>query len=184
MTGFAGHGGDRREPLYEQVANTYGGLLARLAAGYEADPALREDLEQEIHLQLWRSLERFRGQCRLATWIYRVAHNVGAGHIDKALRRRRTMSLVALGDAELCDQRAGPEERTDATLALERLYGLIHKLRPLDRQVVLLYLEDLDAAAIAEVTGLTAGAVAPRVHRIKTVLKKAFAPEATHDPVA
>lgn len=179
MTGTTGQDGDGREALYQQAANAHGGVVARIAAGYEADPVVREDLEQEIHLQLWRSLERFQGQCSLATWIYRVAHNVGAQHVSRIMRRKRIMPLVALGDPALCDDRAGPEERTDATLTLERLYALIHKLRPLDRQVALLYLEDLDAATIAEVTGLTSGAVATRVHRIKTVLGNAFATEAT-----
>lgn len=179
MTGSTGQNGDRREALYQQVAEAHGGMIARLAAGYEADQALREDLEQEIHLQLWRSLERFESQCTLATWIYRVAHNVGARHVDKAVRGKRNTVLAALGEFEIGDKRAGPDECTDAALTLERLYNLIRKLRPLDRQVVLLYLEDLDAAAIAGITGLSAGAVATRIHRIKTVLGNAFAPEAT-----
>lgn len=178
MTGATGQA-DRREALYRRVATEYGSIVARLAAGYEADTVLREDLEQEIHLQLWRSLQQFREQCSLATWIYRVAHNVGARHVDRAMRRKRTMPLAALGDPELCDDRAGPEERAQAALTLERLYALIHKLRPLDRQVVLLYLEDLDAAAIAAVTGLTTGAVATRIHRIKAMLGNAFVTEAT-----
>ena len=179
MTGSTGQNGDRRETLYRQAAMAHGGMIARLASGYEADPALREDLEQEIHLQLWRSLEVFEGQCSLATWTYRVAHNVSAAHVDKAVRSKRIATLADLDEIEIADQRAGPEERTDTALTLERLYSLIRRLRTLDRQVVLLYLEDLDAAGIAEITGLTARAVATRIHRIKALLAEAFVPEAT-----
>jgi RNA polymerase sigma-70 factor (ECF subfamily) len=51
---------------------------------------------------------------------------------------------------------------------------LIRALRPPDRQVMLLYLEDQDAATIAEITGLSAGNVATKVHRIKQVLTRRF----------
>jgi RNA polymerase sigma-70 factor (ECF subfamily) len=179
MTGSTGQQSDRRETLYRQAAEAHGGMIARLAAGYEGDPALREDLEQEIHLQLWRSFDLFAGQCSLATWTHRVAHNVSAQHVDRAVRGKRIAALADLGDLEVADKRAGPEEHTDTALTLERLYRLIRRLRPLDRQVVLLYLEDVDAAGIAEITGLTAGAVATRIHRIKALLAQAFVPEAT-----
>jgi RNA polymerase sigma-70 factor (ECF subfamily) len=53
---------------------------------------------------------------------------------------------------------------------LERLYAVIRELRPIDRQVMLLYLEEVDAATIAEITGLTAGNVATRIHRLKQAL--------------
>ena len=59
--------------------------------------------------------------------------------------------------------------------ALDRLMALIQALGPPDRQVALLYLEDLDAAAIGEVTGLSPGAVAVRIHRLKALLARRFA---------
>ena len=71
--------------------------------------------------------------------------------------------------------RAGPEERADTGATLERLYALIWRLRPIDRQVLLLHLEEVDAAASAEITGLTPGAVATRIHRIKALLARQFA---------
>lgn len=75
-------------------------------------------------------------------------------------------------------RRATPEQATGTALTLERLYALVDRLRPTDRQVVLLYLEDVDADAIAEVTGLSSGAVATRIHRIKALLAQGFQPEA------
>ena len=56
---------------YTLAVELLGGALARLAAGYEADSAERQDLLQNIHLQLWRSLKSFDGRCSLRTWAYR-----------------------------------------------------------------------------------------------------------------
>src|SRR4051812_34308467 len=75
-----------RDALYERIAAGFAAPLARLAGAHEADPSLRQDLLQEIHLALWRSLPAFAGRCSLRTWVYRVAHNVAASH---ALRRSR-----------------------------------------------------------------------------------------------
>ncbi len=165
---------ERQDALYAEAAAAYGGMIARLSAGYEADRALREDLEQEIHLQLWRSFASFAEQCSLATWVYRIAHNVGAGHVRSALRARPG-AFVDLDDIDIADARAGPEDTADAAVTLDRLYALIWRLRPIDRQVLLLHLEDVEAAAAAEITGLTAGAIAVRIHRIKALLARHFA---------
>jgi RNA polymerase sigma factor (sigma-70 family) len=166
---------ETRDALYADASRAYGAMIARLSAGYEAEPALREDLEQEIHFQLWRSLASFAGQCSLATWIHRVAHNVGARHVDRAVRAKRVMSLDGLDGVDIADEGAGPEARADAAMTLDRLYALIWRLKPVDRQLVLLHLEEVDAATAAEITGLTPGAVATRIHRIKALLARSFA---------
>lgn len=57
---------------------------------------------------------------------------------------------------------------------LSWLYGFIHELKPLDRQLMLLYLEDTDMQSIAEITGLTSGAVRTQIHRIKKILTRRF----------
>jgi RNA polymerase sigma-70 factor, ECF subfamily len=85
--------------------------------------------------------------------------------------------LVSLDDLPTeVDARSGPphEPDVDEQRALERLLGLIHRLRPPDRQVILLWLEGVDAAGIGEVTGLSAGNVATKVHRIKRLLSERF----------
>jgi RNA polymerase sigma-70 factor, ECF subfamily len=66
------------------------------------------------------------------------------------------------------------EALLDRGRTLDRVYALIRPLRPIDRQIMLLYLEDVDAPTIAEVTGLTARNVATKIHRIKQVLARQF----------
>jgi RNA polymerase sigma-70 factor (ECF subfamily) len=162
-----------RDELYDEVAATFGGALERLARAYEADEDLRRDLLQEIHVALWRSFEGFDGRCSVRTWIYRVAHNVGASHVLRQ-QRTRAQELVGLEEMEnLVDAANGPEA-ADRSHALGRLLGLIQRLKPLDRHVILSYLEGLDAASIGEITGLSAGNVATKIHRIKNMLARQF----------
>jgi RNA polymerase sigma-70 factor, ECF subfamily len=158
-----------QDDLYRQAAAEYGAALARLARGYEADPDKRRDLLQEIHIALWRSFEGFDRLCSLRTWVYRVAHNAATSHV---IRQRRARPDLMLGLDEVESLPFEPE--TDRRLALGRLTDLIRGLKPLDRQVILAWLDGMDAAEIGELTGLSAGNVATKVHRIKSLLARGF----------
>jgi RNA polymerase sigma-70 factor (ECF subfamily) len=168
----AGHGRDQ-ERRYAEASAEFGAALERLARAYEPDPDKRRDLLQEIHIALWRSLARFDGRCSLRTWVYRVAHNTAT---SKALRPRTNAPTIVGLDESLESAAAVPneEETLDRRRALERLHDLIRQLRPLDRQVLLLYLEQLDAASIGEITGLSAVNVSTKVRRIKQLLIQRF----------
>ena len=161
---------EHRDSQYRLAAAEFAAALARLARAYEPDADRRRDLLQDIHLELWRSFAAYEGQCSLRTWVYRVAHNVG---ISRRIRKRklRLVSLDAVDDIQATDNTA---EQMNAAHDLARLYALIRKLESPDDQVMLLYLEDMDAAAIGEVTGLSANAVATRIHRIKAILARQF----------
>ena len=160
------------DELYEEAVTQCGSILQRLAKGWEADPDRRRDLLQEIHIELWRSLRLFDGRCSLKTWAYRVAQNVAASYI---LRMRR--SAARLVDLETLDHEAPDhkqmfvdgESSANQQYLVSRLLDMIHRLKPLDRQIMLLYLEGEPAASIAEVTGLSAANVATKIHRIKGV---------------
>src|SRR5437879_4164197 len=136
----------------------------------------RRDLSQDIHFQLWRSFQRYDARCSLRTWVYRVAHYVAASHV---LRERRIFSnLVSLEELEMLPDklpdRAQGQFAADQRRNLERLSMLIQQLKPLDRQVIVSYLEDMDAVSIGEITGLSPGNVAMKIHRIKNILARRF----------
>jgi RNA polymerase sigma-70 factor, ECF subfamily len=164
-------GAQGRDALYQEVADRYGAALDRLTRVYEADQDRRRDLLQEIHVALWRSLEAFDGRCSLRTWVYRVAQNVGASHVAQD-RRARGQGFVGLEALETVAAAADAEATVVRRDALAHLLALVHRLHPVDRQVILLYLEGLDAAAIGEVTGLSGGHVATKIHRIKNALAR------------
>jgi RNA polymerase sigma-70 factor (ECF subfamily) len=155
------------DELYLQAAREFGTALERFVRSYEADPELRRDLLQEIHLAVWRSFAAFRGQCSLRTWVYRIAHNVSVSHVVKRRRVRPAVRLEELDDLPAGDDLAAAHAHTDL---LTRMHALIRQLRPIDREVVLLYLEGLAAAEIGEITGIAAGNIATKVHRIKKLL--------------
>lgn len=158
----------QQDELYKEVAETYANALGRLSRAYEAEADKRADLLQDIHLQLWRSFASFDNRCSLRTWIYRVAHNVGTDHVIR--QRKLRQSLVGIEEIEAMPAPAPADNRH----SLDRLAMLIRKLKPLDRQIIVLYLEDTDAASIAEITGLTPANVSMKVHRIKAILTRWF----------
>ena len=164
-----------QDDLYQRAAEEYGAALGRLARGYEADPDKRRDLLQEVHLALWRSLEGFNAQCSLRTWVYRVAHNTAITWVT-GQKRGRPQMLVSL---EELDATPVPHD-ADRRMALDRLTQLVQRLEPRDREVILAYLEGMDAAAIGELTGLSARNVATKVHRIKNLLARSFNEGAGH----
>ena len=161
------------DETYQEACAAYGAAISRLARAYEAEPEKRRDLLQEIHIAMWRSLGRFNGSCSLRTWVLRIAHNVAASHV---LRERRRNRVTMVGLEEL-DAAAGAPDSLQAMAehqALERLTDLIRRLLPIDRQVILSYLEGMDAEAISELTGLSTSNVATKIHRIKAILRKRF----------
>ncbi len=162
-----------QDQLYEQAAGTFGAALERLTRAYEADPDPRRDLLQEIHIALWRSFATFDQRCSLRTWVYRVAHNVGATHVARQ-HRNRLQTLVGLEELEIMPDRQSGESVADRTLMLKKLFDLIQKLKPLDRDVILSYLEGLNAEEIGEITGLSARNVATKIHRTKNILARFY----------
>ncbi len=164
---------DDPEKRYDDAVAQYGPAIERLARAYEFDADERRDLVQDIHIALWRSFRGFDGRCSVGTWTWRVAHNVAASH---ALRRKRSRPERLASLEELSEAPGTDDPETDAgqRQVLDRLTALIQALKPPDRQVMMLYLEDLPAAEIAEVTGLSPGAVAVKIHRLKALLARRF----------
>jgi len=164
-----------RHDRYEKAIDLFGRALDRLARAYEADPDKRRDLVQDIHFAIWRSFETYEGRCALRTWVYRVAHNTATSHITRAIRLGRQQFLTL---DELAAEPASRERPVDEILgrrrALDRLYELIQRLDPVDRQVIVSYLDGIEAAEIAEIVGASPAAVGMKVYRIKRLLARQF----------
>lgn len=164
-------GARTQDDWYAESMAHYGASLARLARGYEAQPDRRQDLLQAIHIAVWQSFAIFDGRCSLRTWVYRVAHITATKHIvsDRRMRWREMYTL---------DEVPEPEDPQDAVARLadsdtfKQLLSLIESLKPIDRQIILLYLEDFSAEAIGEVVGLSSENIATKIHRIKKLLAR------------
>jgi RNA polymerase sigma-70 factor, ECF subfamily len=165
-----------QDDLYRKAVNEHGAALERLARSYEAGPEDRRDLLQEIHIALWRSFAGYDERCSLRTWAYRVAHNIAVTHIYRS-RRTKKLDLLSIEDLEESENSAVSQSAAmavESQLLLSQLYEFIQLLNPADRQIITLYLEGLDAAAIGEITGISPGYAATKVHRIKQILAKPF----------
>ena len=148
---------------FEQLVAVNRGRLLRIASSY-AQASGREDLYQEMLLQLWRSIDRFDGRAHRDTWVYRVALNTAISYRRKATR-----------DAQLrVDHRDIPSDaiedlhnRSDGERQRRILARFVGTLSRAERAVFLLYLEDLSYQDIAQVLGLRANHVGVRIHRLK-----------------
>lgn len=146
----------------------FGSSLDRLAAAYEAEPAERDDLLQDISFALWRALPSFRGECSERTFVYRIAHNRGLTH----RARRKLRATESLESVEvMADPGADPEQTTIRNLTRERLQAAVRRLPEGARQVVILSLSGLGAAEIGEVLGITENNAAVRLSRARRALK-------------
>lgn len=143
--------------------------LRRLAASYERDPSRQQDLLQEIWLAVWQALPRFRGECSERTFVFRIAHNRAVSHVDH-FRRRRTDSLDE--DAPLAASQPDPEHALSAEQRRERLQAAVQLLPMALRQVVVLTLEGLSHAEVADVVGITENNVAVRLTRARAALSR------------
>ena len=150
---------------YEELLRRYAAALRRLSWSYEHDPIAREDLFQEIAIALWTALPQFRGDSSERTWLYRVAHNTA---ITFAARQRRTREREQDADT-VSEPRHGATQEDAAIVEQQRrrLWSVIHDLPIGDRQIVILHLEGLSATEIEVVTGVSAGAVATRLTRLR-----------------
>jgi RNA polymerase sigma-70 factor (ECF subfamily) len=110
--------------------------------------------------------------------VYRVAHNVATGHV---IRQRRIRDrLVSIENIEAMPGNDQVELAASQSEAFERLSMLIQRLKPLDRQIIVSYLEGMDASSTSEITGLSPANIAMKVHRIKNILRRWFE-QATFD---
>ncbi|HEX8616766.1 MAG TPA: sigma-70 family RNA polymerase sigma factor [Thermoanaerobaculia bacterium] len=153
---------------FEELLAQHGAILTKVTSAYCRDRHDREDLAQEIVLQLWRSFGRYDSRLRFSTWMYRVAMNVAISHY----RARK----AAGGEAMPLDETTGiavahdAAERDDTRV----LYDLIRELDELNRAVIVLYLDGHSHLEISAIVGLSATNVATKVNRIKEQLKTRY----------
>ncbi len=158
------------EKQFDRILSEYGMAISRLAFSYEAVTSVQEELAQEIVMAIWQALPHFRGECSERTFVYRIAHNRGLTHV---LRRRPPhQPLEELEESEQpVDPRPHPEEQVARTDQRVRLMSAIQSLPVTYRQIIVLMLEGLSHAEIAEVIGVTENNVAVRLTRARKALK-------------
>jgi RNA polymerase sigma-70 factor (ECF subfamily) len=154
---------------FVQLLQAHRGIVYKVAGCYSRIPADRADLVQEICLQLWRAFPRYDRQRKFSTWMYRVALNV-------AISQARRTYQSDVGRSEPLNQihleTLGADDTDRERLEqLEMMYAFIAELEPLNRALILLYLDDHSYTEMADILGIRATNVATKISRIKSTLR-------------
>ena len=150
---------------FERLVTEHRAIIYKICYSHCQSPGDREDLAQDIAIQLWRSFGSFDGRSSFATWMYRVALNVA---ISFRRHESRRIQSVGLPDEHLLNMPAADAEQPDS---VRRLYDFIEQQNPLDRAVMLLYLEGYRYREVGEIVGISETNVATKIGRLKQRLQ-------------
>lgn len=158
--------------VFTQWMTEYETLLRHIITGFEAKPAIQDELFQEIALNIWRALPKFRQDASVKTFVARIAHNVLATHVAKAVKSIKvTQDLSALNDeAEQDNSQSTPYQQLDKKQRQQRLAACIRQLTLEQQQVITLALEGMSYQEIAQVLDITTNLVGVRLKRAKAAL--------------
>jgi RNA polymerase sigma factor (sigma-70 family) len=156
-----------QERIFEEWLAAHGAIVVRTARAF-APVGDRDDLEQELLIAIWRAVPAFRGNARVSTFIYRVVHNAALTWRRGARGRGERAALVAAEAGQMVPTR--PVDRKAEERRLTLLYAEIQALPPLDRSIVLLSLDGVSYAEIAEIHGLTPNHIGVRLTRARAAL--------------
>lgn len=145
------------------------GIIYKVANSYCQDHDDRNDLIQEIMIQLWLSFGNYDSRFRISTWMYRIALNVAISFYRKEHRRYQLNQPLPENLLYLREAPAPEDEEL-----LNSLHRFIRELKEIDRAIILLYLDGNPQQDIAEVLGISASNVSTRVGRIKQQLRQKF----------
>jgi RNA polymerase sigma-70 factor, ECF subfamily len=160
-----------KNALFKQILAENKDRIYRICCAYEHDSDERDDLYQEIMINVWKNLEKFEGRSAISTWIYRIAVNTSLLHVKKAAKKKS--SHTAIDEKTLVIPDSGErEEKIKLGTQIEKLYESISKLPQIDRLIISMVLDDLSYKEIAEVTGMTVSHTGVKINRIKKELGK------------
>lgn len=140
-------------------------LIHKICNMYANTAADREDLFQEITIQLWRSFHTFQEKSRFSTWLYRVGLNTAISQLRK---QKRAPQSTTISDREYQIPDSSADESTEEDL--RQLRWAIRQLKPVDRAIIFLYLEEKRYQEIADIIGITPKNVGVKIVRIKASL--------------
>lgn len=155
-------------PSFDHVIADHLPMIRRIAAAHESDASAQEDLVQDILCAVWRALPRFRGDGSLRGFIARVAANRAITHVQRMLKLPDSAELPS----DLVASEPGPEARAIASDEKDRLVAALRALPIGLREPALLALEGLGQQEIASVLGITSNAVAIRMVRARSQLRR------------
>ena len=154
---------DNKETEFAQIVKEHKNTIYTVCYMFSKDSDEVADLFQEVLINLWRGFEKFRGESSVSTWVWRVSFNTCIT-FERKKKRQATVPLTI--DIDLF------EDSDEDTRQIRKLYSRIHRLKPFDRAIVLLWLDNLSYEEIGASVGISVKNVSVRLYRIKEELKR------------
>lgn len=155
-----------RQQRFQNRMDEHRKILYKICRLYCFDPQAREDLAQEILTQLWRSYATFDERCQFSTWMYRVALNTAISFVRGESIQKRQFIVSEPSQANFIP---APDTESEE---VRTMYGLIANLDPLQRALILLYLDGNSYEETAAILGISVTNVATKLNRIKIAMKQ------------
>lgn len=155
---------NEQEALFLRVIEEHKRIIYKVCFVYAKDEDTINDLYQEVVLNLWKALPRFRNESKLSTWVYRIALNTCVSYLRLSKRQPQTVPLL-LSMSEIFADEQDKEN-------LKELYRLIGRLGEMERAVILLWLDEKSYKEISEILGISPSVVGVRINRIKAKLRE------------
>ena len=151
------------ETAFAQMVKEHKNTIYTVCFMFSKDSDEANDLFQEVLINLWQGFASFEGKSKIDTWIWRVSFNTC---ISQERKKKRTSAIPLSMGIDLFN------DKDDDTKQVKMLYDRIHRLKPFDRAIVLLWLEGMPYDEIAAIVGITTKNVSVRLYRIKEELKQ------------
>ncbi len=150
-----------------QLVTKHQGIIHKICGIYCDTSTDRQDLFQEILLQIWKSYPSFKGQSKISTWMYRIGLNTAISAFRKNSRKPKEQQL-SLHEYQIAE---APLD-TEMEERLKMLHHSINQLNKVEKAIIMLFLEEHSYADIANIMGISESNVGVKLHRIKSKLKK------------
>lgn len=158
-----------QQRFFEDIIEQHKGILFKVGRAYCPDVDDRQDLIQEMMIQIWLSIHKYNNQYKISTWLYRISLNVAISFYRKSSTRAKKYTGL---NEQMVETPAGDQSENERQLNL--LEQFISELKEIDKALMILYLEDKSHTEIAEILGMSVSNVGTKIGRIKGKLKARF----------
>jgi RNA polymerase sigma-70 factor (ECF subfamily) len=158
----------KQQQFFQEIIEQNKGILFKVARAYCPNEPDRQDLIQDIMIQIWQSLHKYDKHFKISTWLYRISLNVAISFYRKSATRAK---YTVLNDQTT---QIPTEDKTESERQLQILEQFINELKEIDKALMILYLEDKSHYEIAEILGISESNVGTKIGRIKDKLKTRF----------
>jgi RNA polymerase sigma factor (sigma-70 family) len=158
-----------QERFFERIIEQHKGILFKVAHAYCPFEEDRQDLIQEMMIQIWQSIHKYNEQYKLSTWLYRISLNVAISFYRKSSARAKKYTALTEPLIEI-----PVDDKSENESQLNLLEQFISELKEIDKALMILYLEDKSHAEIAEILGMSVSNIGTKIGRIKDKIKTRF----------